>query len=85
MNNTDYLNRLKSCGISDAEALRTVKDFRKNFSEQDLEEFVREKERESHVDLLQSEPNGKKCRGLCGSCGCQGSKCQLGTCLCSHC
>lgn len=46
----NYVNRLKSCGMHDAEALRMVKDFLKNFPIADLEDFVHSLEQERHVN-----------------------------------
>ena len=40
------VNRLVSCGIPDAEALRIVKDFLKDFSADDLEIYITSLEKE---------------------------------------
>lgn len=71
------VNRLVSCGYSDAEAWRMVKDFMKNYySSKQLIEFIEEKERENreNVDKVQCESHCKQCGGLCHSCGCGCSK-----------
>jgi hypothetical protein len=70
------VNRLVSCGYSDAEAWRIVKDFMKNYySSKQLIEFIEEKERENrgNVDRIQSKPCRCSCGGLCGSCDCKGT------------
>ena len=71
MNRTEhYTGRLKSCGWADAEALRIVKAFLKDFGEAELKEFVETTEKElKNVGILQPEPHCCACGGLCNK-GC---------------
>ena len=80
----NYRDRLESCGFSDAESLRIVKDFLKEYHrETELVEFIEQQEKDRfYVDRVQPEPNRQACRGLCGTGGCKGAGCGVGNCVC---
>jgi len=46
LNIQNYISRLTSCGISTAEAVRTVCSFLKEFTESDLESFIESLEKD---------------------------------------
>ena len=50
----DYIARLERTGMSAHEACRLVFDFLKNFTHEELEEFILEREDECYVDRIQS-------------------------------
>ena len=79
MNNArSYVDRLVSVGIADAEALRIVKDFLKNYyGTKELIEFIEEKEKEN-VDKVQCKSHCKQCGGLCHKGGEPCPQCKLG-------
>ena len=69
MNTTqNYVNRLKSCGFSDADALRLTRDFIKEYhGEKELVEFIEQQEKDNlkNVGEVQCKSNCKQCGGLC--------------------
>ena len=71
-----YRDRLKSCGFSDADALRITKDFLKTYyRDQELLEFIKDKEKDNfNVDKLQQQSGQCPCGGLCSTCSCKGAK-----------
>lgn len=72
----DSVNRLVSCGYSDAEAWRIVKDFMKNYySSKQLIEFIEDVE---NVDRTQRKSYCEQCGRLCDKSCCTCAKCKLG-------